>query len=311
MARDGSEILARDANLHFDLLPQDRFKPWYALRLLTAKSVVRLSSVGIANAQLAAARDVRSPGKGSTRDALGVRALNRITSAEAWTGIADCLNCNIRQSVLFAGLEEADFRDLHRPIDQLQYAAGETLYRAGDDGVSLFTIRTGLVKLTLYLPDGSQRIVRLLSKTDVMGLECMLGDVYQHSAIALQATEVCRLPVSSVKRLSLGNSRLFHTVMAHWYRALSDADRWITELSTGTARERVIRLLLWLSERETGNSCSLFSREDLGAVLGLTTETASRSMAELKRQGLIREHSLNQFSFDVPKLRRIVETRVR
>ncbi|WP_371818823.1 Crp/Fnr family transcriptional regulator [Rhodomicrobium sp. Az07] len=177
--------------------------------------------------------------------------------------------------------------------------------------MSLFTIRTGLVKLTHYLPDGSQRIVRLLSKTDVIGLECMLGDVYQHSAIALQATEVCRLPVSSVKRLSLGNSRLFHTVMAHWYRALSDADRWITELSTGTARDRVIRLLLWLSEREPGNSCSLFSREDLGAVLGLTTETASRSMAELKRQGLIREHSLNRFSFDIIALRRIVETRMR
>ena len=95
--------------------------------------------------------------------------------------------------------------------------------------------------------------------------------------------------------------------MAQWYRALSDADRWITELSTGTARERVIRLLLWLSEREAGNSCGLFSREDLGAVLGLTTETASRAMAELKRQGLIRELSPNRFSCDFARLRAIVE----
>jgi CRP/FNR family transcriptional regulator, anaerobic regulatory protein len=241
-------------------------------------------------------------------DALIYRGLllNPITSAEAWTGVADCLNCNIRQSVLFAGLREDGFSEVHRPIDQLQYAAGATIYRAGDDGVSLFTLRTGLVKLTHYLPDGGQRIVRLLRKTDVLGLECMISDEYQHSAIALQPAEVCRLPASAVKKLLHGNPRLFHTLMAQWYRALSDADRWITELSTGTARDRVIRLLLWLSEHEAGNSCSLFSREDLGAVLGLTTETASRVMAGLKREGLIRETALNRFSCDTPKLREIV-----
>lgn len=233
--------------------------------------------------------------------------MNPITSTEAWTGVADCRTCNIRQSVLFAGLQESDFGDLHRPIDQLLYPAGGTVYREGDEGLSLFTIRTGLVKLALYLPDGSERIVRLLGKTDVLGLECMLSDVYQHSAVALKPAEVCRLPVSGVKRLLSGNPRLFHTLMAQWYRALSDADRWIAELSTGTARERVIRLLLWLSERENGDSCSLFSREDLGAVLGLTTETASRTMAELKRQGLIDEYSPNRFTCDIVSLRRIVE----
>jgi CRP/FNR family transcriptional regulator, anaerobic regulatory protein len=233
--------------------------------------------------------------------------LTLITSAEAWTGIADCLNCSIRQSVLFAGLQEPDFAGVHRPIDQLQYQAGATVYRAGAEGTSLFTVRTGLVKLTHYLPDGSKRIVRLLRKTDVLGLECLISDTYQHSAIALQPAGVCRLPVSAVKKLLLGNQRLFNTLMAQWYRALSDADRWITELSTGTARERVIRLLLWLSEHEAGGSFSLFSREDLGAVLGLTTETASRAMAELKRQGLIRELSLNHFACDAARLRAIVE----
>jgi len=136
----------------------------------------------------------------------------------------------------------------------------------------------------------------------------MQAGMYQHTAIALQPAEVCRLPAPCVKRLLSSNQRLFHTLMAHWYRALSNSDRWITELSTGTARERAIRLLLWLSELETGDSCSLFSREDLGAVLGLTTETASRTMAELKRQDLIQEYSPNRFSCDIVKLRQIVGT---
>ena len=55
-----------------------------------------------------------------------------------------------------------------------------------------------------------------------------------------------------------------------------------------------------------GKSCSLFGREYLGAVLGLTAETASRTMAELKRQGLIGENSPNRFSCDIVRLREIV-----
>lgn len=231
----------------------------------------------------------------------------RITSNDAWTGTADCRNCSIRNSVLFAGLEVADFEVLHRPIDQLLHPPGTELYGTDDRAHSLLTIRTGLVKLTQILPDGTQRIVRLMRATDVLGLEALFSPTYQHIATALQPTEVCRIPVATVRQLSERRPNLYHELMARWYRALSDADLWITQLSTGTAKARVARLLIWLAERNGGERCELFSREDLGAVLGLTTETASRVMAELKRQGLMTEPRQNEFLLDVPNLRRIAE----
>jgi len=233
--------------------------------------------------------------------------MKRVSQSEAWTGVADCLNCQIRQSVLFAGLTESDFGKIHRPIDQLQYAPGTDIYAAGDDAVSLFTIRSGLVKLTQYLPDGNHRIVRLLRKTDIIGLEATISPTYEHTVTALHPTEVCRLPFQTIKDLAASNPGLFHELMARWHRALSSADRWITELSTGSARERVVRLLLWLLELEDKEQCELFSREDLGAVLGLTTETASRTMAELKRSGFISEPKTNRFLCDIPNLKRLIE----
>ncbi|MBL8565124.1 MAG: Crp/Fnr family transcriptional regulator [Hyphomicrobiaceae bacterium] len=232
--------------------------------------------------------------------------MKRIALSEAWTGVADCRNCSIRSSVLFARLDEKDFDELHRPIDQLVYAPGAEIYAAGDKAETLFTIRSGLVKLTRFLPDGSQRIVRLLRRTDVMGLEALLGGDYEHNATALQPTELCRLPADAVRRLSQRNSSLYHELMARWHRALSDADRWIAEFSTGPARDRVGRLLLWLAERDEPGRCQLFSREDLGAVLGLTTETSSRTMAEMKRQGVILETKPNHFEFDMENLSRLV-----
>lgn len=232
--------------------------------------------------------------------------MKRVSRGEAWTGLADCRNCRIRASALFAGLEEDDFERIHQPIDQLVYPAGAEIYASGDDATALYTIRSGLVKLTRYLPDGGQRIVRLLRKTDVAELDALVSGVYQHNAVALRETEVCRLPIPTVKALCDTTPRLYHELMSRWHRALSDADRWIAELSTGSARDRVVRLLLWLSEVEEQPGCELFSREDLGAVLGLTTETASRVMAELKRQGFISEPKPNKFLCDIPNLERLV-----
>lgn len=233
--------------------------------------------------------------------------MKRVASNEAWTGLADCRNCAIRHSVLFAGLKEDDFERFHRPVDQSWFGAGTTIYSTGDPAEALFTIRSGLVKLTQFLPDGTQRIVRLLGKTDLVGLEALIEPEYPHTVTTLQNTEVCRLPVSIVRQLSQSNAQLYHELMARWHKALSNADRWITEFSTGAARDRVARLLLWLCEREGGESCDLFSREDLGAILGLTTETASRTMAELKRKGYISEPRFNHFLCDVPSLRRLIE----
>jgi CRP/FNR family transcriptional regulator, anaerobic regulatory protein len=231
--------------------------------------------------------------------------MKNVSLTEAWTGVANCRNCAIRRSVLFAGLDEADFDTIHRPIDQITYPAGAQIYAQDERADSILTIRSGLVKLTQFLPDGTQRIVRLLRSTDVIGLEALLADRYEHTAGALEITEVCRIPRDVVRNLASRKPQLYQEIMARWHRALSDADRWITEFNTGTSRARVARLLLWLADRNGGERCQLFSREDLGAVLGLTTETASRVMAELKRQGYISEPRPNDFLCDVPNLQRL------
>jgi len=222
----------------------------------------------------------------------------RVPFKEAWSGEADCEHCSLRQSALFAGLQASDFEKIHHPINQFVLQPGQALYHAGDAGERMFTVRSGLVKLVQYLPDGSQRIVRLVSQADVTGLEALLGSDYQHDAIAMQPTEVCCLPVNTIKLLSDANPKLHVELLNRWQRALSDADLWLTELSTGPARERIARLLLRLAREGERSECTLFGREDLGAMLGITTETASRTIAEFKRQGLLTELRPNRFEVD-------------
>lgn len=224
---------------------------------------------------------------------------SKIPIKDAWSGEADCQQCQLRQSVLFAGLREADFEKIHHPINQYRFMPGQILYRAGENADRMYTIRSGLLKLVQYLPDGSQRIVRLVRTADVTGLEALLGDTYQHDAVVMQPTEVCALPSTTVQELSRDNPELHVELLKRWQRALSEADVWLTELSTGPARERIARLLLRLVRDQDPPECTLFGREDLGAMLGITTETASRMIAEFKRQGLLGDLGGNRYRVDV------------
>ena len=205
----------------------------------------------------------------------------------AWTGPLECRNCGVRHVVLFADLVQQDFDLIHEPIAKRSFTPGKFLYRANEQASSVFTIRNGSVKLTQIAPGGSQRIVRILQRGDLAGLELLVGQPTNHDAVALTPVDVCEIPVNVVKRLASETPRIHSQLMKRWGNALNAADSWLTDLSTGPARSRVARLLIRLSEFSSEESFYLPSREDIGAMLGITTETASRMTAEFRRDGLL------------------------
>ncbi|MFC7451481.1 Crp/Fnr family transcriptional regulator [Insolitispirillum peregrinum] len=220
---------------------------------------------------------------------------------------------------MFADLQASDFNLIHLPIDELSLDPGQAVYHAEDEGHAVFTLRSGLIKLVQYLPDGSQRIVRLLRPGDTLGLEILVGQTYEHSALVLRPALLCRIPQDVVNRLSVETPRLHSQLMKRWHQSVRQADEWLTELSTGNAKARVARLLLSLAStgqnatpacktpdlKDSETYCDLFSREDVGAMLGVTTETASRTIAEFRRQGVLTDVQLNRYRCDIPALRRI------
>lgn len=223
----------------------------------------------------------------------------------AWRGAERCQACAIRHLVLFANLDQPDFQRIHLPIDEVEFDAGRVLYRQGDQGASVFTVRAGLVKLVQRLPNGDRRIVRLLRQGDVAGLERTLGRAVDHDAIALSPVSACRIPLQVIETLSRDTPHLHRCMLDRWQRALSDADLWITELSTGKAVDRVARLLLYLREACGDPQFLLPTRDDMGAMLGLTAESVSKVTADFKRRGLLRLGGAGRADVDLDGLRRI------
>jgi CRP-like cAMP-binding protein len=202
-------------------------------------------------------------------------------------GEKDCAACGIRDQSLFRDLNAEDFRLIDQPIHDMTVEAHMTLFDEGSPGVNLYTIRSGLVKLVRYQPDGSQRIIRLLTAGDIAGLESTAVANYDSTAITVTPVHACRIPQAVIKRLEAESPRLHAQLLRKWHEALKQADDFIADLASGSARQRLARLLLRLSQHDSTRQVLLPSREDVGAMLGITTETASRAVAVFRREGLL------------------------
>ncbi len=210
-----------------------------------------------------------------------------IKTESAWKGTADCKNCGIRDMVLFADLNEQDFGMIHAPIDDLEMPHGTELYGEGATSPGIFTLRKGRLKLVRHTPDGRQRILRLLRPGDVAGLEALATGRYDSAAVALTDISVCRIPLAVIHHLSQNSPRLHMRLLQKWQQTLKEADDWLSDINFGTARQRVGQFILKMRHEEDPALATLFSREDMGAMMDLKLETVSREISALARAGAI------------------------
>lgn len=212
-----------------------------------------------------------------------------------WVGRSDCRSCNNLTQVLFSDLsgEELDdiVRGIHEPIDHFNYNTGSILYQEGHGDNAIYTIRSGLVKLVRYLPDGRERIIRLIKSNDSIGLERLLDKSYGHTAIALQPVTACRIPINVLQQLDMEKPRFYRQLMERWATALFQADDYIMMLLSGTVKERVVHLIQWLAEytedKEGMIRVTLLHGSDMSAMLDVTPESVSRVLAVLKRLNIL------------------------
>ena len=210
-----------------------------------------------------------------------------IQTESAWRGTSDCRNCGIREMVLFADLNEEDFKLIHAPIDDLVYQPGQTLYDESDKALGVFTLRQGMVKLVRVTADGRARVVRVLFPGDVVGLEALATGRYDSQAVALSEVSVCRIPLEVMHQLGANSPRMHRKLMEKWQSALKLADDWLAELNFGTAKQRVLHFIRKMHEVSHDDTVTLFSRDDMGAMMDLKLETVSREVTALVRGGVM------------------------
>lgn len=218
-----------------------------------------------------------------------------------------CRSCSVRQFALFGALSDDALDTIHTRIATVEFDPGSTVFDAGQRGAALYTVRAGVVRFERVNERGDWRITRLAGKGDLLGAEALVQHRHADAAVACTPVVACRIPRELVDELSTQQPAIVRELMRRWQAALDDAEDWLAELGTGSARRRVLRLLLKLSGLcHPDEALWLPKREEMGAMLGLTLETASRMVSQLKREGVILRHDARHAWIDAEALRAAV-----
>jgi CRP/FNR family transcriptional regulator len=174
---------------------------------------------------------------------------------------------------------------------KVRLAKGEVLFLQGQASTSLYSLMSGVVKITSHEADGREQIVGLSNRGNLLvGLQSLSDTHYAYSACAASAVTVCRINQRvllarleergdlAVRFINAVNAQLAHSrallkVMGHSCAAAKIAS--------------FILLVIGESRAANGRFSMPFSRLEIANLLGLSEETVCRMMAGMKRAGVI------------------------
>ena len=161
----------------------------------------------------------------------------------------------------------------------------------GEVASSYFKVVSGAVRLFKTLVDGRRQIVGFALPGDFFGLA--LQSDYSFSAEAVDDAVVLRFARPRIETMAADFVRRGCSLVDLLTSELMAAQDQMLLLGRKTAIERVATFLVMMAERARpagGDDHAIelpMSRQDIADYLGLTLETVSRSINQLKRSGLI------------------------
>lgn len=196
---------------------------------------------------------------------------------------------------LVHGLSTAQLDALDDRMLSFSWAAGDTLYAAGDSADHLFIVASGQVKLFHTGKDGRRRIVDVVGPGEMFAGEALVEQTYPDTAEALSITCALRLDVAEFRSTLVEHPDLALRVLDNTTRQLARAREEAARHAGQSTAGRVAETLLRLADKfgrpddETGGTLINLplTREDLAEMTGTTPESVSRVMSRLRADGLV------------------------
>jgi CRP/FNR family transcriptional regulator len=221
-----------------------------------------------------------------------------------------CRSCEARHKGLCGALDPAELAALAKSTRVEHVAAGRELIGEGAAIVTYGSVMRGVVKLTKGLEDGRRQVVGLQFAPDFVGR--LFADESQVTAEAASDVDICRVPKAALERLIADNPGMERRLLMQTLRELDEARDWMMTLGQKTAAEKVASFLYLIashidpSGQGNGRGASFdlpLTRADIADFLGLTIETVSRQLTQLRKDRVIEISNYRQIA--VPDMRRL------
>ncbi len=214
-----------------------------------------------------------------------------------------CIHCSVRM-IAFCGVME------HQELNKLEVLSrdkflekNEHAFFQGDKVTNYYNIRKGSLKIYKLSKDGRKQIIGFLFPGDFMGMSH--EDSFSYSAESLEKTMLCKFNKVALESFFIKFPEVENKILNLVNYELSAAQDQIFLLGKCSAKERLLQFFHNISKQReklgwVENPIHLpMPRSDIANFLGLTIETISRSLSELKSNNIIKMVGTNDIFLNV------------
>ncbi|MGY9045751.1 hypothetical protein P775_04420 [Puniceibacterium antarcticum] len=207
-----------------------------------------------------------------------------------------CQNCPIRHSAVCADCEPHELAILEQLKSYRTYAPGATIASAGESLAHLSSLVSGCATMSRTLEDGRRQAVGLLLPADFIGRPGRATSLFDIEAVS--EVTLCRFERMQFERMVRDTPHIATRLLSMTLDELDVAREMAVTLGRMTAREKIASFLVSLARRQatvtrhSGPKSPValhlpLSRQAIADHLGLTIETVSRQLTQLRKAGLI------------------------
>ena len=206
-----------------------------------------------------------------------------------------CHECSLSKLCIPIAVQTEEIDELEEIIRQGRiHPRGDYIFEQHSSFNSCFAVRSGAIKTFTLSEEGEEQVTGFYLPGEIIGLDSVSMENYSCSAVALERTSVCEIPLSRFEELSTRIHSLQHHFFMLMSKEIQESRQLSMLLSKNTAEERIASLLLSLSGRFQRRRLSStkfklpMPRSDIGNYLGLAVETVSRVLTRFQNQALIK-----------------------
>ena len=164
----------------------------------------------------------------------------------------------------------------------------------GNAAHHLYYVSSGLIKTYKSTEGGKELVTGMFKEGDFLGQLSLINPkgTYLETAMATELSEIYSIPKMDFMHLLEENREVSSKFMELISSDLIDAQQQLVNLAYSPVRQRLAGALLKLQQRgliqnESHEGIDI-PREDLAGMVGTATETAIRTLSDLKQEGIIR-----------------------
>lgn len=198
------------------------------------------------------------------------------------------------QLPFLAALTEAELEQVNKRFHARGYDEGQTIFFSGDRASHLYVVASGQVRLMQHSRSGKDVLLDLLTPGEFFGtLTPGIEQQYGETAQAQVATCVLTIGADDFRDLMATYPDIALSVLDLTAERLQSAQDMVRQLSAHPVEQRIAAVLLNLADKlgEPHPQGILIqtplSREDLAQMTGTTPESASRTMSQWQKEGLV------------------------